>query len=488
MTATAPASIWDRARVGITVGTVALIFLAAIEALAVTTVMPIVSSDLHGEALFAVAFSGTLATGVIGMVAVGAWSDRSGPRAPLYAAVLLFAVGLIVSGAALDMYTFIVGRLIQGLGAGGQTVALYVVVARVYPARLHGRIFAAYAAAWVVPSMIGPFLAGAVTEFLHWRWTFLGAAVLTAAAFALVVLRLRGVSLDADAADAADDAPSSTAGEGTSSVDPSPIDPIATAPVSGLEAPRRRDGIAMRMLLAVMVAACAVAVGFAADAPAGVGGPLALVSIAVLGVAILPLLPRGTLRAAPGLPSVVLMRGIAAGAFFAAEAYVPKLLIDRFGFSPTVAGLALTLAALGWSSASAVQGRYGERLGSIRIVAIGVLLMLVGLAGVLVVIAIGSVPWIVVLAWGLAGAGMGLLYPRLTVLTLAYSTTANEGFNSSALSIADSTGSAVTIALAGLGFVLLPIVGSGYVTVYLLAAALLVVSLLPGLRMGDGPR
>ena len=68
------------------------------------------------------------------------------------------------------------GRLIQGLGIGGQTVALYVVVARVYPTAIHGRVFAAFSAAWVVPSLIGPFLAGAVAEYLHWRWVFLGVA------------------------------------------------------------------------------------------------------------------------------------------------------------------------------------------------------------------------------------------------------------------------------------------------------------------------
>ncbi|OJU39767.1 MAG: MFS transporter [Microbacterium sp. 69-10] len=460
MTAAAEPTIWDRSRLGITVGTVVLIFLAAIESLAVTTVMPIVARDLDGEALFAVAFSATISTGVIGMVAVGAWSDRSGPRAPLYTAVALFAAGLLVSGFSSDMHTFILGRLIQGLGAGGQTVALYVVVARVYPPQLHGRIFAAYAAAWVVPSMIGPFLAGAVTEYLHWRWTFLGVAVLTAAAFALVVSRLRGASLDADAG--------------------SDADGVADA----AEPPR--GGIALRMLLAVLVAAGAVTVGLAADAPAAAGGPIALAAVLVIGFSLLPLLPKGTLRAVSGLPSTILMRGIVAGAFFAAEAYVPKLLIDRFGFSPTVAGLALTLAAIGWSGASAVQGRYGDRLGSARITWIAVLLMLTGVAGLLFVSALGADPWIVILAWGLAGAGMGLLYPRLTVLTLAYSTTANEGFNSAALSIFEASGSAVTIALAGLGFALLPVLGTGYLTVYLLAGVLLLISLVPGLRMGDG--
>lgn len=85
MTGGGPASIWDRERSWVTVGAFALIFLGAIEALAVTTVMPLVSDALDGEALFAVAFAGTLATSVIGMVACGAWSDARGPRGALYA-------------------------------------------------------------------------------------------------------------------------------------------------------------------------------------------------------------------------------------------------------------------------------------------------------------------------------------------------------------------------------------------------------------------
>ncbi|MGF2947877.1 MFS transporter [Microbacterium alcoholitolerans] len=463
MSAPAAETIWDRTRLGITIGSVVLIFLAALEALAVTTVMPVVSVDLRGESLYAVAFSGTLATSVIGMVAAGTWSDRSGPRAALYTSVALFAAGLLVSGLALDMYTFIAGRLLQGLGAGGQTVALYVVVARVYPPRLHGRIFAAYAAAWVVPSMIGPYLAGVVTEFLHWRWTFLGVAVLIAAAFLLVMQRLRDISLSTDA-------------DGTAAAD------------DGDEAGDAGTRFATRMLLAVTVAVCAVAVGFAAELPVHFGALLALLGLVVIGVALLPLLPKGTLRARAGLPSVVLTRGLVAGAFFAAEAFIPKLLMDDYAFTPSIAGLALTLAALGWSSASAAQGRWGERLGSRRIMLIAFTLIMLAMLSILLVILVWHSPWPIVIGWGLAGAGMGLLYPWLTVLTLAYSTPRNEGFNSSALSISDATGSALAVAIAGLGFIAMPLLGSGFVTVYAVAAALMLLALLPGLRLGNGRR
>lgn len=441
------ASIWDRSRIWVTLGAVALIFLGAIEALAVTTVMPIVSEALDGGALYAVAFSGTLATSVIGMVASGAWSDSRGPRGALYAAVSLFFLGLLISGLAVTMHQFLLGRLVQGLGAGGQTVALYVVVARLYPPHLHGRIFAAFAAAWVVPSMVGPFLAGAVAEHIDWRWAFLGVAVLTGVAFLTVALRLRGVDL-------------------------------------GHGEPQDRRTVVTRLMLAVVVAVLAVLIGFSADMAPTIGWPVALGALVVLAVAILPLLPKRTLRAGRGLPSVVLMRGLVAGAFFAAEAYIPYLLMERFGFTATWAGLALMFAALAWASASELQGRFGERLGNHRITAISLTLLAAALLCVLFAAATSTAAAAVVLGWGLAGGGMGLLYPRLTVLTLAYSEERNQGFNSSALSISDSAGSAVAIAIAGLGVATLGGGAGVFWFVFVFCTGLVILAVVPGLRLG----
>ena len=443
----AEASIWDRERRWVTLGAVALIFLAAIESLAVTTVMPIVSEALDGQSLYAVAFAGTLATSVIGMVAAGAWSDGRGPRGALYVAVSLFLIGLVISGFAVTMHQFLAGRLVQGLGAGGQTVALYVVVARLYPPHLHGRVFAAFAAAWVVPSMIGPFLAGAVAEFLDWRWAFLGVAVLTAAAFLTIAARLRGVDL-------------------------------------GHGVPQDRRAVAMRLLLAVVVAVFAVLIGFSADMVPPVGWPVAIGAVVVIGVALLPLVPKATLRAGRGLPSVVLMRGLVAGAFFAAEAYIPYLLMRRFDFTATWAGIALMLAAFAWAGASALQGRYGEQLGNRRITVISLSLLLAAIVCVLLTSLWGISPLLVILGWALGGGGMGLLYPRLTVLTLAYSGQDDQGFNSSALSISDATGSAVAIAIAGLGVATLGGGVDAFSAVFAFCVVLVFLAAVPGLRLG----
>lgn len=161
--------------------------------LAVTTIMPVVSEDLNGASLYALAFAGPLATGVIGMVIAGNWSDRGGPVAPLYTSSVLFAIGLVIAGTAQTMVVLVVGRLVQGLGTGAVIVALYVVVARVFPPRLHPSIFAGFAAAWVIPSLVGPFAAGAITELFTWHWVFLSVVGLVIVATAMVGPALRGL-------------------------------------------------------------------------------------------------------------------------------------------------------------------------------------------------------------------------------------------------------------------------------------------------------
>ena len=59
-----------------------LIAFVAFEAMAVATVMPTVARDLDGLDLYALAFAAPLASGVVGMVAAGMWSDRTGPVVP----------------------------------------------------------------------------------------------------------------------------------------------------------------------------------------------------------------------------------------------------------------------------------------------------------------------------------------------------------------------------------------------------------------------
>ena len=436
--------ILSREFVWITIGACALVFLGAFESLAVTTAMPAVSADLHGDRLYALAFAGPLATSVIGMVVAGNWADRRGPVPPLYTSVAVFVAGLLVAGLAPTMEVLVAGRFAQGLGSGALTVALYVVVARVYPSDLHPAMFAGFAAAWVVPSLIGPTVAGAVTELWSWHWVFLGVVLLVVPALVMVVPALRGLGRRS----------------GTTST------PWAVG----------------RIGWSVLAALAILALDLLGDVPA-LGPVLAVAAVAVALVAVRPLLPRGALRAARGLPSALLVRGLAAGAFFGAQVYIPYLLTERNGLSALLAGLSLTGGALAWSAAAGVQGRLGTRLSSITAVRVGAALVLAGVALALAAVLLDAGPVVVVISWVVAGSGMGLLSPRTSALTLAWSTPENQGFNSAAMTVADAFGSALALAVTGLLFSGAAGLVDPFAAVLVLATATAVAALVASARL-----
>lgn len=395
-----------------TVGTTSLVFLCAFESLAVTTIMPIVSADLDGRALYPLAFAATLAAAVVGMVAAGSSADRRGPTPALLTAILLFTLGLIAAGAAQSMPVFVAARLLQGLGSGGITVTLYVLVARVYPGELHPRIFGAFAAAWVVPSLIGPFVAGVVVEVASWHWVFFGVVALVALASAAVAPTLR-----------------------------------ALGPQERLPFDRGARG---RISRAVVVSAGVVVLSTSAEIAPGLSGFLAAAAMVVVLVAVRALLPAGTLCARGVLSSVILLRGLVAAAFFGTEVYVPLLLSEQYGLPPWLSGATLTAGALSWALGSNLQGRPGTRLSHGGAMRLGTALVLEGIAVVLLTTVLHLAPAVAAVGWFLAGGGMGTMYPRIGTMTLALSAPGSEGFNSSALQISDSTGASVSLAVTGL--------------------------------------
>ncbi|WP_306300099.1 MFS transporter, partial [Streptomyces sp. NRRL B-24085] len=302
----------------------------AFEATAVGTAMPVAARELDGVALYAFAFSGYFTTSLFGMVLAGQWADRKGPLGALTAGIACFGAGLLLSGTAGAMWLFILGRAVQGFGGGLVIVALYVVVGRAYPERLRPAIMAAFAAGWVVPSIVGPLAAGAVTEHLGWRWVFVGIPALVVFPLALALPQIRR---------------------------------RAAGPVDG----RAPGADRRRIRLALGISVGAGLLQYAAQDLRPLSLLPGLAGVALLVPAVLGLLPRGTYRAARGLPSVVLLRGVSAGSFVAAESFVPLMLVTQRGLSPTLAGFSLAAGGATWALGSWVQSRarvepYRERL------------------------------------------------------------------------------------------------------------------------------
>lgn len=401
----------------LSVGIVSVVLLIAFEATAVGTAMPVAARELDGLALYAFAFSGYFTTSLFGMVLAGQWSDRRGPLGALTTGIAAFAAGLVVAGTAQVMWVFILGRAVQGFGGGLVIVALYVVVGRAYPERLRPAIMAAFAASWVVPSVVGPLAAGAVTEHLGWRWVFLGIPVLVVFPLALALPRIR----------------QRTSG------------PVG-ATGDSVPAGRRR----IRLALAVSLGAGLLQ--YAAQDLAWLSLVPGLAGAALLVPAVRGLLPPGTYRAARGLPSVVLLRGVSAGSFIAAESFVPLMLVTQRGLSPTLAGFSLAAGGATWALGSWVQSRPRVEPYRERLMTSGMVLVAAAILAAPSVL-LHSVPvWAVAVAWGFGCFGMGLVISSTSVLLLQLSAPEEAGANSAALQISDALANVVLLAATGAAF------------------------------------
>ena len=110
--------LWSPHRRALSLGLVFTITLLAFEALAIGTVMPAVSKELHGLELYGWAFAGFFLGDLVGIVVAGGLIDRAGLARPFVAGLVLFAVGLVICGIAPSMEVLVAGRFLQGLGAG----------------------------------------------------------------------------------------------------------------------------------------------------------------------------------------------------------------------------------------------------------------------------------------------------------------------------------------------------------------------------------
>ena len=406
----------------LTLAIVSLITVIAFESMAVSTAMPEVAVELDAVRSYGLAFSVMLTTQLLGIVLAGVWCDRSGSLPSLLTGQVLFALGCGVCGASSDFSLFLAGRAVAGLGAGLTFVAGFVVIGRTYPESLRPKVFSVISAAWVLPSLVGPVLAGWVTSTWSWRWVFW--IVIAPVSVALVVLLVRRGQIHA--ADA------------------------------GVEASSRDHHAHVRAAwlgLGIAVSAGVMQWGTheleLAWSTQTVVGLVGLVGLAVCAPR---LLPAGTFTMRRGLPSVMLSRFFLPCAFFGTITYVPLMLTGERGLSLAQAGSLLAIGSIGWSLGSWVQGRDSFSGRRDRLVSIGGATLAVGLAGVVLVTWAGWWPWLVAVPLAVAGLGMGLGTASLSVLALSLTRPADHGSASSSLQLSDVLGSVVGIAATGAVF------------------------------------
>jgi MFS family permease len=393
-------SLWAPDIRGVTVGVVVLITMVAFEHLGVSTALPTMLQDLHGGALYSWPFTAFLAASVTATVLTGWFCDRYGPGLALLVGPGLFLAGLVVAGLAHGMTELLIGTVI---------VALYVLVALVYPERARPKAFGIMSAAWVVPSLVGPTVAGLVTEHLGWRWVFLGLIPFGVLGILLLVPTVRKLP---------------------------PYEGSSVTPRRGVPLAAVATGIGLTALT------------WAVQHPSLGTLWLGLGGLAMVVPALRVLLPKGTLLARRGLPVTILARGLFAGAFFGVEAFVPLTLVAVHHQSAAMSGLPLTVGAIGWAGASWWQGRHPD-LPRELLIRTGYAVLTVTLSAMVLVAASWGTPWLAMPLWIIGGAGMGLAFPSISVQMLRFADPKDRGFASAALQVCDMTFSAATIGIGG---------------------------------------
>ncbi|WP_243770165.1 MFS transporter [Amycolatopsis acidicola] len=409
-------TLWSADHRTTTVASLLVVTLIAFENMGVATAMPTMVAALGGQALYSWPFTAFLVASVVATVLSGRVCDRRGPALALVTGPAIFLGGLFLCGSAANMPMLLAGRVLQGLGSGVVLVAVSLLIALVYTDRERPAMYAANAAAWVLPAVVGPSVAGVVTESVGWRWVFFGLTPLALLGLVMLV----------------------------------PIARRLGGPEPGQR--QRRAGVTAAVAAAIGVAALTWAAQHPSPSALGYG----LAGLVALAFSARRLLPAGTLLARAGLPTVVASRALLGGAYAGMEAYLPLTMARVHGYSPALAGLPLTVAALGWSAASWLQGRYPDWSREV-LLRIGFGLV----AGSMVVFAFVAEPWcpgwVAFVGSVVGGAGMGTAYPSISLLLLRFSPVAERGFNTSAMQVSDWVASALTV---GFGGVLLGLLAS----------------------------
>ncbi|MGV4927037.1 MFS transporter [Streptomyces sp. BHT-5-2] len=401
------------------------VLIGAVNIYLAASLLPTTVADIGGERLYAWNMTVFLTAQVVATMLVNQILSRRGNIGSYLLGFGVFALGSVVCAATPNMPVLLVGRAGQGLGAGLLTGLGFTLIYSALPRRLWVRGSALVSAMFGLGNFVGPALGGLFAQFGSWRLAFVALA-LTSVLMGAFVPRVL---------------------------------PTSDRTGTGAEA-----GTPLGSLLPIIGAAGAVSIaGIVSDTPTMMmllG--LALASILVFVVtekrSRVRVLPRSTYQPGSALRWVYsTIVCLAAGV--AVETFLPLFGQRLGGLPPITAGFFGAALSLGWSS-SQIASSSARRERTARWLRVaGPALLATGLA-VLALMQRHDAPRSLVLAWLpvllLAGAGIGLAMPHLSVAAMTGTPDKEEGAKAAAaiatvLTLSTACGAAVAGLLVSLG-------------------------------------
>lgn len=404
-------------RVAVLVGGVAI---HAINVFISGTLLPSVVADIGGLDLFAWNTTLFIVASIIASIFAAIRPFGIGPRGNYLIAATTFGIGSLICGLAPEMWVMLLGRAVQGFGAGLLGALTYAMIRLVFVERLWPRAMALLSGVWGVATLFGPAIGGVFAQFDAWRWAFI---ILVPFAVLLAILALRVI------------------------------------PKRGDEAGVKNIPALQIFLLIGAVMAISLASVFTGNLPL----TAALTGLAVLGIVWLGyvertgarrLLPSGTFTfgsvLAPLLLTMMLMQ-----LAITSDVFVPLFLQRLHGQGPLAAGYIVALVAVGWSTGSIIcSGWTGARA---RILLVGGPTLL-ALAAVALAIFIGRVniegsiwPLLPIGAALLCmGWGIGATWPHLLTRLFQAAPAGEKDLTSAAITMVQLFASGLGAALGGM--------------------------------------
>ncbi len=400
----------DTTQFVLAIGLVLGVTLVAFEVTAIITALPTITDELGGDSLYGVALAIYTLANMVSLIVAGRLADKHGPTGVYLISVAVFVVGLVVAGAAPNMWIVVLGRLLQGLGSGGFSPVAFILVKRAFPEQRQPMMYAWLSAGWVLPSLVGPLFGGLITDAFGWRWVFYGIVPVAVLVGLLGAIPMRAYG------------PSPHAGDGED----------------------RRMG-SLALIAAIGIGALVLALPASNFIVVVLGS---LVGLAVATPALRRLLPAGSFTARPGFPAVLTVRLLAAAAFIGVDSLAP-LAADRIhGASPLVQGFVIVGASISWTGGQMLSTRL-TGLTVARASTIGFAVMGAATLAVVPIVWAGWPLWAVFVAWTVGGVGMGLLYNPTTVASMSYAEPGREGAVSGQVRLIDSLGFSLGYGVGG---------------------------------------
>jgi len=406
----------------ISLGIIALVSIFGFEGIAIGSIMPVAVRDLHALSDYSSVFTTFTMASLLGMTLAGLYADRIGFDRAVLGTIVFMACGSVLAGTAHALPQLLAGRVFQGLGLGTDLVTMYVLVARAYPEELRPKALGMLAGAWVIPGLLGPGLAGLLVQYFSWRVTFLLIPILLAGPLFLLVPEIRKLP----------------------SVEPKHHDDSVTQVLAVT--------LAITSLVTLqLVLSHAGDSSFLGSAHALV--PMAALCVSFVGLSTKWLMPSGFLRIARGLPSVMLVRGLIAGAYFGAEVFVPLALQHERHVSVALSGGVLSASTVFWFAGSAAQASKYVKLSQVRIMQLGATFVVC--TGLLLPVSVFLTHSAILAAllssvvWGVASFGMGMIYPTLGILMLSMGEEHDHPRLSTSLQMSDSFGVVLMTSISG---------------------------------------